>query len=110
MENFDKNSILANQDNQVEQLEALLKKEKEKREALRIMFEKNEMNEKLLFSSTPTPNKKPFHYLPGLLSAEEANQTREFFKVSSNDEMNQELVGHKNKNIFFLTNRFIIHS
>jgi len=80
MHRFDKNSILNSQQQQINQLQELLTKETKKMEALNSMFETNKMDEKLLFSSFPCPREKPYHHLKNILSQEEMQLTREFYK------------------------------
>jgi hypothetical protein len=92
MEKFDQESVLSNQEDQIRQLEAKLKKETEKLAALKEMFATGVMNEKLLFSSTSCPLKKPYQYLPGLLDEDEAQLARDHFAAASTDQMNQDLV------------------
>src|SRR5687768_4470412 len=92
MEYLDKNFILANQEDQITQLEQKLQKEKEKLVALKNMFETGKMNEKLLFGSTSCTLKKPFQHIHNMLTPEEGIITREFFKKASVDQMNAELV------------------
>lgn len=91
MELFDRDSVLSNQQDQIRQLEAKLKKETEKLKALEEMFATGVMNEKLLFSSTSCTLKKPYQYLPGLLSEDEAQQARDHFAAASTDQMNADL-------------------
>jgi hypothetical protein len=102
MELFDRESVLVNQLDQIHQLEEKLKKEQEKLKALEAMFQTGEINEKLLFSSTPCPLKKPYQYLHGLLGPEEAQLARDHFAAASTDKMNADLVRRKHLYFYYL--------